>query len=79
MAELEAKNAELKSKCLGKTRGGGRSYGEQPPQRSAEFCGDVLLLQDEIARKNNNCGGFENRLVSCLLMLVFFAPTICDR
>ena len=39
MAELEAKNAELKSKCLGETRGGGRSYGEQPPQRSAEFCG----------------------------------------
>lgn len=44
MAELEAKNAELKSKCLGKTRGGGRSYGEQPPQRSAEFCGDVFAI-----------------------------------
>jgi len=43
---------------------------------SAEMC---LLLQDEIARKNNNCRGFENRLVSCLMMLVFFARTICDR
>ena len=71
MAELEAKNAELKSKCLGKKRAGGRSYGEQPPQRSAEFCGDMLPLQDEIARKDNNCSGFENTLVSCLMMLVF--------